>query len=104
MSKGYYMQFLPKSSTKEHLEFFVRAGGWDGLSGPILDVGVLSISLCAQTIDFEPSGRWLEENVMEAFQQLSLDVKDNEWIFKKWLITLAKRALSEPHETLIKYA
>jgi hypothetical protein len=46
----------------------------------------------------------LEENIMEAFQQQNLDVKENEWIFKKWLIKLAIRALSEPHETLIKYA
>ena len=98
------MQLLPKSSTKDHLEFFVQAAGWDGFSGPILDVGVLSIALGPQTIDFEPSGRWLEENIMEAFQQQNLDVKENEWIFKKWLIKLAIRALSEPHETLIKYA
>lgn len=98
------MQFLPKASTKEHLEFFVLAAGWDGLSGPISEVGVLSIALGAQTMHFYPVGRWLEEDVVEAFQQDNLDVKGDEWIFIKWLIQLAKRALSEPHENLIKYS
>lgn len=98
------MQFLPKASTTEHLEFFVRAAGWDGLSGSTSEVGVLSIALGAQTIDFYPIGRWMEEDVVEAFQQHGFDIKVDEWIFKKWLIQLAKRALSEPHENLVKYA
>lgn len=94
MTRGFFMQLVPKSRLANYLEFQVMAAGWNGDASKIVEVGQLSLNVRAQTATFSPSGPWKNYIVAQAFTERPIGVLDSDGLWTRWLLELGARALA----------
>lgn len=93
MTRGFFMQLRKQASTDNEFTFAVFASGWDIGTGEIVEVGKLVVDVRAEMATFSPSGPWLQDLVVQPFENLPLQPPDSYDLWTRWLLELGKKGL-----------